>query len=203
MSRYDHVVNTTLEDRLVIDQEFGLNPEGPWLFRLKHFIRLHEKIRDWPSATIVLGPFGDLVNYGNGELYLSWYPVGMRHKTSALRPGFDDTTFEPGVHEALPRAILDALSEIVPQLAEISPDLIRSATVHGGIIFARGHSDIDDVKSGLHERSAIGPRSHDNYHTVDSGKLTTVPLFALQVADRIAPRRTLVRGGGLSTEMAV
>ena len=56
---------------------------------------------------------------------------------------------------------------------------------HGGVIFAWGESDIDDSASGLHERYATGPLSVGRYHTVDTGKLTTAPMYARAVADRI------------------
>ena len=55
----------------------------------------------------------------------------------------------------------------------------------GGHIFAWGQTDIDDAKSVLHERHAIGPRSFGRYHSINTGKLTTAPLFAKQMADQI------------------
>ena len=41
---------------------------------------------DLRSASIALGPFGDLVQYGGGDLYLSWYPVGRRGMVTTLTP---------------------------------------------------------------------------------------------------------------------
>ena len=69
---YDHVVNATWESRLAIDATAGVQPPRPWLFRLKHYIRLHPCTSIAaliPSSTIVLGPFGDIVHYDNGEMY--------------------------------------------------------------------------------------------------------------------------------------
>jgi len=37
----------------------------------------------------------------------------------------------------------------------------------------------------LHTRTRIGIRSKDGYHSVDPGKYTMVPLFAVEVAHRI------------------
>ena len=54
------------------------------------------------------------------------------------------------------------------------------------MVYARGSTDIDNPGSGLHERHAIGPRSFGRYHTVDTGKYTTAPLFARRLADRLA-----------------
>src|SRR5262245_6184379 len=72
-ARYDHVVNTLWEGRLAVDQTAGLAPDRPWLYRIKHYLRMRAPglAATIPSTTIVLGPFGDIVAYGNGALYLS------------------------------------------------------------------------------------------------------------------------------------
>ncbi len=63
--------------------------------------------------------------------------------------------------------------------------MVESCEVGGGVIVAWGETDIDDPASGLHERHAIGPRSHGRYHSVDTGKLTMAPRFGKLAADRI------------------
>ncbi len=60
-----------------------------------------------------------------------------------------------------------------------------AVSVKGGVIFAWGETDIDDPDSGLHERHAIGTRSSEGYHSIDTGKLTMAPLFAQVAADRV------------------
>jgi hypothetical protein len=55
-----------------------------------------------------------------------------------------------------------------------------------GTIFAWGSTDIDDPKSDLHERRAIGVRAYDGYFSIDTGKLTCAPLFADQLAKQLA-----------------
>jgi hypothetical protein len=57
--------------------------------------------------------------------------------------------------------------------------------VKGGIIYALGTADIDEPSSALHNRYAIGVHSDGHYHSIDTGKLTMAPYFALQVCDRI------------------
>ena len=66
----------------------GLQPERSWLYRVKHYLRVRapEVASTLPSTTIVLGAFGDVVAYGDGSLYLSWYPAGMRGSSSDLSP---------------------------------------------------------------------------------------------------------------------
>ena len=57
--------------------------------------------------------------------------------------------------------------------------------VDAGAIVAVGQSDGDDPCSELHDRTRIGVTSHGRYHSIDPGKLTTAPLFAIEAADRV------------------
>jgi len=57
--------------------------------------------------------------------------------------------------------------------------------VDAGAIVAIGRSDVHDAGSALHDRTRIGTSSRDGYHSVDPGKLTTAPLFAVRVADAV------------------
>jgi len=186
-AHYDHVVNTLWEGRLAVDKTAGLEPKRPWLYRIKYYLRLHAPgvAAILPSTTIVLGPFGDVVAYGNGDLYLSWYPAGMRGTSSDVSPPDWPLVLDAATALELRQAILDGLVRIVPAIANLTPAAIESCEVKAGIIFAWGHTDIDDRASVLHERHAIGPQSRGRYHTVDTGKLTMAPLFGKMVADRV------------------
>ena len=184
--RYDHVVNTLADGRLAVDKTAGVEPERAWLYRVKHFIRLRAPgLAPVPSTTIVLGPFGDIAAYGDGNFYLSWYPAGMRGMSPDLSPPAWPLVLDEPASSEVRRAIVTGLARIVPALADLSRDAVESAAVKGGIIFAWGRTDIHDAGSGLHERHAIGPSSRGRYHTVDTGKLTMAPLFGKAVADRI------------------
>jgi glycine/D-amino acid oxidase-like deaminating enzyme len=185
--RYDHVVNTLWDGRLAIDRSAGYEPERPWLYRVKHFVRLHAPALTGrvPSATIVLGGFGDVVAYGGGNFFLSWYPAGMRGASSELTPPPWPLVLDEPASRGVRRETVASLARIVPALAALTPEAVESAALRAGIIFAWGRSDIDDPASGLHQRYAIGPRSRGRYHTVDTGKLTMAPLFGKTVADRI------------------
>jgi hypothetical protein len=77
------------------------------------------------------------------------------------------------------------LGRVLPCLESLSPDWRKSATTQGGVIFAWGSTDIDDPASRLHSRSAVGVFSQGRYHSVDTGKLTMAPLFAMDAADRV------------------
>ena len=183
---YDHVVNTLWDGRLAIDRTAGVAPERPWLYRLKHYVRMHAPAvaPSIPSTTIVLGPYGDVVAYDNGSVYLSWYPAGMVATSSELAPP-QAWALVPEEPDALRAATSEGLAEVIPAVAGLTADAAESLEVGGGVIVAWGETDIDDAASGLHERHAIGPRSHGRYHSVDTGKLTTAPLFGKQAADRI------------------
>ena len=185
--RFDHVVNASWDDLLRIDRSAGIEPRGPWSFRFKRYVRV--KGGDWPappSATIVLGGFGDVVRYDGGDLFLSWYPVGCTGLSRSIRHPDTQGTIAPEHAASLRGAIHAALSALVPALGELPDDAVRSAEVEGGVILALGTTDVHDPGSGLHVRSAVGPRSFGRYHSVDTGKWTTAPLFAYEVARRIA-----------------
>jgi FAD dependent oxidoreductase len=185
--RYDHVVNALWDGRLAVDKTAGLAPERPWLYRVKHYLRLRAPgiASTIPPTTIVLGPFGDIAPYGSGELYLSWYRAGMRGASSNLSPPPWPLVLDEPASVAMRQAILDGLVQIVPAVADLTPDAVEFCRIKGGIIFAWGKTDIHDPTSGLHERFAIGPRSRGRYHTIDTGKLNMAPLFGKTVADRI------------------
>ena len=184
---YDHVVNATWESRLAIDATMGIEPPRPWLFRLKHYVRLRPRTApngSIASSTIVLGPFGDIVGYESGELYLSWYPAAVARSSAVKPPDWRrDLDGEPAMD--MFAAVTRGLAAIVPGVAALSADNVSRLSVKGGIIFAWGNSDIDDPTSMLHERIAIGPNRFGRYCSIDTGKLTMAPLFAQMAADSI------------------
>ena len=184
---YDHVVNTLWHGRLAIDQSAGILPDRPWLYRVKYYLRLHVPGVEIPSTTIVLGAFGDVVNYGDGHFYLSWYPSGMLGSSSAIQPPDWSEPLSSELQSNLRTAIVRELSQIVIGVRDLPPSAIESAQVKGGVIFAWGETDINDRESELHQRHSIGPRSFGNYHSIDTGKLTMAPLFAEQLAGKICP----------------
>lgn len=181
------VVNSLWEGRLTVDQTAGVKPARPWIYRVKYNLRLRssQPSNTIPSVTIVLGPFGDIVAYDTENFYLSWYPVGMRGASSELAPPDWPLAVDETVSMEIRRGTVEGLGTIVPSVAQFCSGNVQACQLKGGIIFAWGESDIDDAVSGLHERYKIGPQSHGRYHTIDTGKLTTAPLFANEMADRI------------------
>jgi glycine/D-amino acid oxidase-like deaminating enzyme len=184
--RFDHVVNCAWNGRLTIDASAGVSPPAAWTFRMKYFARVFAPVgaETPPSTTVVLGAFGDIVDFGGGNFYLSWYPACRLGWSSALSPPNWPSALV--AHEARRRTsqIIDGLAAVAPSVASFQ-GTIADATVGGGIIYAQGSTDVSDPRSGFHERYDVGPRSFGGYHTVDTGKMTLAPLFALDVADRI------------------
>lgn len=185
---YDQVFNCAWAGRLIIDATLGIRPARAWSFRRKYFLRVPNGVLDRPvdPTTIVLGPFGDIVQYASGELFLSWYPAGCRGIETGLAPTpADDSTLVPARRAAMVEAIVFELGRIVPDLRGRAAQIAAQADLRNGVIFALGATDIDDRHSLLHQRRDVGVRSFGPYHTVDTGKYSLAPLFAREMADRV------------------
>lgn len=186
---FDHVVNALWDGRLELNETLDIRADRPWLHRLKYGVsfRLPSDVRPPPSATFVLGPFGEVVTYGNGIIYLTWYPECLQAISTDVAPP-DWTTYPP---EPLRSRILAgtfrALSGIVTSLQDLNAENLPEATVKGGTITAWGKTDIYDPASELHRRYEIGVTSKGCFHSIDPGKLTMVPHFAEICAERISP----------------
>lgn len=186
---FDHVVNATWEERLGLDRSLGYDPPMPWIHRFKVALHLAPS-SDWEdvaSVTFVLGPFGDVVNFGSAGLDLSWYPVGRIGSSRALVPPPMAGAVDAARRDGVARAIVARLADLIPALAGFEPSETR-VELNGGYIFAWGKTDIDDARSGLHRRYEIGVHSDRGYHSIDTGKLTMAPLNAETLGRRIGNR---------------
>ena len=157
------------DGRLAIDATLGIHPGRKWIYRFKHGIRFQLfDSATLPSVTIVLGPFGDLVTYGDGSYYISWYPACMTAHSKALAPpAWRAEPDEPCLSRIVTESFA-AMGAIVPQLRSVRP---QNLAVRGGVIVAWGSTDIDDHASELHRRYDIGVHSYGGYHSIDPGKL--------------------------------
>jgi len=180
---FSSVVNALWDGRLNIDATRGIHPSRKWIHRFKHGIRFRlPDTATLPSVSIVLGPFGDVVAYGNGLYYLSWYPACMTAHSDALAPpAWRAQPYEPCLSRIITKSFA-AMGAIIPGLQSVRA---QNVSVRGGVIVAWGSTDIDDHTSELHRRYEIGVHSYGSYHSIDSGKLTMVPHFAEICADRI------------------
>jgi hypothetical protein len=184
---YDHVVNALWDGRLAIDATLGLRPSRPWMHRFKYGLRFYPPpdTRPLPTVALLLGPFGDLVVYGQGLVYLSWYPTCLDAVSQEVDPPARPAVLAEPRRARVAAETLQAMAEIIIPLRDLSPASLRECTVQGGVIFAWGHTDIDDPASELHRRYEIGVTSNGRYHSVDPGKLTMAPYFAGVCVDRI------------------
>ena len=191
------VVNATWERRSGLDRQLGIPPPEQLLHRLKFRVlgRLPLELLAAPSVSMVLGRYGDVVVRRDGPAYLSWYPAGMRGWSHDFEPPQDWDAACRG--EVDPAQACEIASETRASIQEWYPEMARFETLHvdAGAIVALGRSDVDDAASGLHDRSRIGVTSRGAYHSVDPGKLTTAPLFAIEAADRVAAFRLAAKTG--------
>ncbi len=184
---FDEVVNCLWDGRIEVDRTFGHVPTRPWLHRLKYGVRLTSAVApSLPSTTIISGPFGEVVNYGDGLLFLTWYPTCVRGLSPDLSAPAWALEPDDALQVDIATATASALTGIVPGLSRLSADDMAGARVKGGVIVAWGASDIYDQTSELHRRFDTGIGSHGRYHSIDPGKLTLAPYFAEVCGERVS-----------------
>jgi glycine/D-amino acid oxidase-like deaminating enzyme len=187
--RFDHVVNALWEGRLALNETLGYRANRPWLHRLKYGVsfRLPPYTSPPPSATFVLGPFGEVVTYADRLIYLTWYPECVHAMSCDVAPPEWDTYPPEPLRSRILAGTFRVLSTIVPSLRNLDGDNLPEAAVKGGAIVAWGSTDIYDPASELHRRFEIGVTTEGAFHSVDPGKLTMAPYFAEICAERIVP----------------
>lgn len=189
---YRQVVNCLWDGRLVVDRGMGIAARHESLFRVKYGITLTTPgAAAVPSTTFVVGPFGDIVSWESGRVYLSWYPVAKTAMVSGLQPPAFQNHLNGEEARRMTDATLDAFAHLIPAMRAWPRDGAAHVTVAGGVIVAAGNTDIDDPWSRLHTRTMVGVHSLDGYHSVDPGKYTMAPLFASEVAARVCGVPTL------------
>ena len=181
---YNGVINCLWEDRIRVDRTNDIQPPRPWLIRYKAAICGHIEKPIFPSATLITGAYGDLVNHNDGQFYLSWYPK------CKLGESYDDNfpEIEKNISslnsKRLVKESIDAMSQFIPQARTLLK--AKDVTVGGGYIFAWGKSDIVDPKSQLHQRHLIGATVHDRWVSVDTGKYCTAPMYGVEAAQLLS-----------------
>ena len=182
---FDLVVNALWQGRLLVDATAGLAPPTSWThrYRLCTFVRTREPVAV-PSAIAMVGPFGDVKNFGDRDFYLSWYPVGLRAQGGDLAPPQPaplDSSEEPVFVEAVRRG----LETVMPSVGQVF-DAAEEVLVRGGHVFAQGSGSIGERGSSLHRRDRYGVERLGSYVSVDTGKYSTAPWLAAQLARELA-----------------
>lgn len=175
------VVNALWEGRSVIDQGIGLAPAPELTHRYRYALFVHtERPVAQPNALIGTGPFGDVKAYGDRDFYLSWYPAGLVAVGEDPAPPPLPALDEAG-RAALKARILDGLAEHVPAVRQVA-DGAAQMELQGSWVVAQGRGRLDDPTAGLHRRDRFGIRRSGRYVSVDSGKFSTAPWMAREVA---------------------
>ncbi len=189
VERFDAIVNALWESRLAIDATAGISAGRPWLFRLKYGIGFTwpAEIAPPPSATVISGPFGEVVSYPDSTTYLTWYPTCVTEFSTEIAPPYWPASPDGALRSSMIAGTVEGLATFVRALTPIRGRELEGLWIKGGPIVAWGQTDIDDPRSELHNRYEIGVHSNGRYHSVDPGKLTMAPLFAEDCARRIAP----------------
>ena len=182
---YDVVVNALWHGRLAIDLTAGLDSGPPWSnrYRLSLFVRTGKPL-DPPSAVVGVGPFGDVKAYGGSRYYLSWYPAGLRAESHAVCPP-EPATLSETERQRIVSEVRAGLAGVLPWTGEIL-DAAEEVRVEGGFVFAQGQGALSDPRSTLHRRDRFGVRRRGRYYSVDTGKYSTAPALAEDLAREIA-----------------
>lgn len=197
--RFAAVLNCLWANRAAVDAASGLAPPGEFLTRYKLGLRTRRvpHAPAPPSVTFVLGPFGDIVTWPDGRLFLSWYPAGMIGTTRDLRQSDWQRMRAALDAPGIARAMLDGVAGLCPSVRAAVDLGARDLVLDGGAIYALGRTDIDDRASRLHERSDVGlVASREAHHSIDTGKYSLAPWLALTIAGRVVapggPARRIV-----------
>lgn len=181
------VVNATWTDKFRLDETLGIPAPKGILHRLKYRViaDIPPEMQGCPSATMVIGRFGDVVVRPDHTAYISWYPEACRGWSNSLQPPESWDKPSSGI---ISKEDFDLFSEtFISETAKWYPAIknCKPKIVDAGIIVAHGRTDVDDENSELHQRANIGVTSYDGYHSVETGKLTTAPMFAIDTADHV------------------
>jgi hypothetical protein len=183
---FDAVVNALWAGRLAIDRSVGLASQPGWShrFRVSLFVRTTRPI-EADSAVVCTGPFGDIKNYNGRDFYLSWYPVGLMAEGHDVLPP-DVPSLSAAARQQIVADVGNALGELIPGTRTILENA-ESVEVLGGWVFAQGRGSLADPASSLHRRDRFGIVECGSYLSVDTGKYSTAPWLAMQIAERLMP----------------
>jgi len=183
---FDAVLNALWANRPAIDESYGLPARTNWITRRKLGVNfICDRPPAVPTFTVMLGPFGDVVTYRTGRVYMSWYPSCLLSATTDTSPTDWNSVLASVDHDEVQRLSVEALTRICPTLATCASFTGKPVIVNGGSIVAAGQTDIVDPSSLLHERLDAGIEGRGAFFSVDTSKYTLGPSIALRAAARI------------------
>ncbi len=180
-TRYDVVVNALWEGRPAVDATLGIMPPAPWSHRFRAAIYGKASAFALASATVCTGPFGDVKQYADGRMYLSWYDAGLLAQGSELAPPCSESGSSAGALDRVRIGTLAALAKFFPEIARLVASA-ESIEVHAGWVYAIGRGSLSDRTSALHRRDQFVLTADRGYISIDTGKYSIAPWLAERVA---------------------
>jgi len=174
----DVVFNCLWEGQMPLDKEMGIQIEKGYNIRFRYGIiaKTPTPLQEFPSFTIIQGPYGDFVNYPqSNEAFFSWYPSSLKGMVvdQSMPPSWEEAC-EGHISNTLRQSILNEnfnnLHRVLPVLTEF-----EDPTIVGGIIVAKGYHGIHDPNSKLHERRDFPITQNDGYFSINTAKFTSAP----------------------------
>jgi glycine/D-amino acid oxidase-like deaminating enzyme len=181
---FDVVVNALWEGRPAVDASLGIVPPAPWTHRFRAAVFGRGNATRLPSAVLCTGPFGDVKQYRDGRVYLSWYSVGLLAEGHELEPPRARARLSPERKTQIQSQAVAALTGYFPPVASVAAD--PSLEVQGGWVYAIGQGSLDDRGSTLHQRDKFVMSVDRGYISVDTAKYSIAPWLAERVARLIA-----------------
>ena len=171
----ENVVNCLWEGKNKIDNSILDNKYYDTNYRYKFGIISEsiDELKNQYSITMVNGPFGDYVNFDN-YMYFSWYPLSMRGFICSEEPPSNWST------ETLINRDEFILSHNTTFKSIFGLEFeFKNPKIIGGIIVAKGQTDINEKDSELHVRNDNRIEKIDNYISISTGKFTSGPYNAM------------------------
>jgi len=177
---FDVVVNALWEGRPAVDASMGIIPPAPWTHRFRAAVFGRDGGAPLRSAVLCTGPFGDVKQYRDGRVYLSWYPVGLLAEGHEIEPPRDRASLSPERNAQIQSQVLAALTGYFPAIAGAGAN--PSLEAHGGWVYAIGQGSLDNPASTLHQRDKFVMSVDRGYISVDTAKYSIAPWLAERVA---------------------
>lgn len=178
--RFDAMVNCAWEGRSALIADAVATGASQFNYRVKVAATLQSP-HPVPPVTLVHGPFGDVVDYGD-RLYASWYPVGRIAHEAGLAPS---TELLDMVHSGDLRVNAEQQVAALKRIG-VLPESAACTDAVAGVIIGDGALDIDDPRSELHHREHFRVIREGCVITPLNYKFSTAPLAAARAADLVA-----------------
>ena len=184
---FDIVINALWEGRPVVDASLGILPPAPWSHRFRAAIFAKPSSVTLQSGVLCTGPFGDIKQYADGRVYLSWYRAGLLAEGSDIEPPRARAALTCERTDSVRRETLAALTEYFPAVSRLCADG-DELEVRGGWVYAIGEGSLGDRASTLHRRDKFRITADGGYISVDTAKYSIAPWLAERVAEMVSGR---------------